>query len=82
MAEKDADLDLFNMHINLVQLAHKVSRNEIYRWMKSGKLEAVKKGQPAAWHFRADQVEALRLERIERLTITLARLAGSAYDYL
>lgn len=82
MADKDTDRDLFNMHINQVQQAHKVSRNEIYRWIKSGKLEAAKRGQPAAWHFKADQVEALRLERIERLNITLAQLAGSAYDYL
>jgi predicted site-specific integrase-resolvase len=61
---------------------HNVSRTELYRWVKTGKINAVKKGQPLQWHFIPVEVEKLRQERVQLLEVQLAQISESVGDYL
>jgi predicted site-specific integrase-resolvase len=61
---------------------HNVSRTELYRWVKTGKLNAVKRGQPLQWHFIPVEVERLRQERVQLLEVQRLQILESVWDYL
>ena len=61
---------------------HNISRTELYRWVKTEKLFAVKKGQPLEWHFIPAQVEKLRQERVQLLEVQRSQILESVDDYL
>jgi len=72
----------FTLPATAVMKIHNVSRNELYRWIQTGKILAEKHGQPLQWHFVPEQVEKLRNERIELLEVQLAQISESVDDYL
>ena len=76
------DSEQFALPAKHVLKIHNISRTELYRWVKTEKLFAVKKGQPLEWHFIPAQVEKLRQERVQLLQVQLAQMSESVEDYL
>lgn len=72
----------FSLPATAVADIHNISRTELYRWVKTGKLNAVKRGQPKQWHFIPVEVEKLRQERVQLLQVQLAQISESVEDYL
>ena len=72
----------FTLPATAVMQIHNVSRNELYRWIKTGKLQAEKHGQPLQWHFIPAQVEKLRQERVQLLEVQRSQILESVEDYL
>lgn len=74
--------DNYTLPATAVMQIHNISRTELYRWIKTGKLNAVKRGQPRQWHFIPAEVEKLRQERVQLLQVQLAQMSESVEDYL
>ena len=72
----------FTLPATAVMQIHNVSRNELYRWVKTGKLQAEKRGQPLQWHFIPAQVEKLCQERVQLLEVQRSQILESVEDYL
>jgi predicted site-specific integrase-resolvase len=61
---------------------HNISRQELYRWIRTGKIRAEKRGQPQQWHFIPEEVEKLRQERVQLLEVQRAQIMESVEDWL
>lgn len=72
----------YTLSATAVLQIHNVSRTELYRWVKTGKLSAVKRGQPLQWHFIPAEVERLRHERVQLLEVQRSQILESVWDYL
>jgi hypothetical protein len=72
----------YTLPLTDVMNIHNLSRNELYRYIKTSKLAAEKRGHPAQWHFDPEQVEALRLERVQIMEIQIAQISESVKSYL
>lgn len=75
-------IEQFSLPATAVCEIHNISRQQLYDYRKSGKLHAVKKGQPKQWHFIPVEVEKLRQERVQLLQVQLAQISESVEDYL
>lgn len=75
-------MEHFSLPATAVMEIHNVSRNQLYNYIESGKLHAVKRGQPLQWHFIPVEVEKLRQERVQLLEVQLAQISESVEDYL
>lgn len=72
----------FTLPATAVMQIHNISRQQLYSYIDSGKLFAVKRGQPLQWHFIPAQVERLRQERVQLLEVQLAQMSESVENYL
>lgn len=75
-------MDDFTLPATAVLKIHNISRTELYRWVKTGKLQAEKRGQPLQWYFIPAQVEKLRQERVQLLEVQRSQILESVEDYL
>lgn len=63
-----------------VMAIHNISRQQLHTYRKSGKLSAKKRA--GQWYYVADEVEQLRLARVQLLQVQLAQISESVEDYL
>ena len=75
-------MEQFSLPATAVMEIHNISRQQLYSYVESGKLNAVKKGQPLQWHFIPAQVERLRQERVQLLEVQRSQILESVEDYL
>ena len=75
-------IEQFSLPATAVCEIHNISRQQLYSYVESGKLHAVKRGQPLQWHFIPMEEEQLRRERVQLLEVQLAQISESVEDYL